>query len=140
MAVARQLASIAQVAPGRLAFGVGACGEDRDEISNAGVDPATRGRRLDESLTVLHRLATGEPVDHDGEFFRLSGARVLPQPQPPIPVVIPGVGNAAVRRAAQHGDGWLAISARRFAATHAQIVRASTEGGRKAPDWFGFTV
>jgi alkanesulfonate monooxygenase SsuD/methylene tetrahydromethanopterin reductase-like flavin-dependent oxidoreductase (luciferase family) len=43
MLVARQLATLAQTAPGRLILGVGAAGEDRSEVSNAGVDPATRG-------------------------------------------------------------------------------------------------
>jgi alkanesulfonate monooxygenase SsuD/methylene tetrahydromethanopterin reductase-like flavin-dependent oxidoreductase (luciferase family) len=66
LAVARQLSSIAQVAPGRLVLGVGAGGEDRQEIANAGIDPSTRGRRLDESLQVLRLLATGRPVDFDG--------------------------------------------------------------------------
>ena len=44
--VARQLADIARLAPGRLIFGVGIGGEDRHEVSSCGVDPATRGRRL----------------------------------------------------------------------------------------------
>jgi alkanesulfonate monooxygenase SsuD/methylene tetrahydromethanopterin reductase-like flavin-dependent oxidoreductase (luciferase family) len=53
LAVARQLSTLAQVAPGRLLLGVGAGGEDRREVANAGVDPTTRGRRLDESIRVL---------------------------------------------------------------------------------------
>jgi alkanesulfonate monooxygenase SsuD/methylene tetrahydromethanopterin reductase-like flavin-dependent oxidoreductase (luciferase family) len=53
LVVARQLASLAQIAPGRITLGVGVGGEDRTEVSNCGVDPATRGRRLDECLDVL---------------------------------------------------------------------------------------
>ena len=68
---ARQLASISQLAPGRLTLGVGVGGEDRSEISNSGVDPATRGRRLDECLAVLRALAGGETIDYRGEFFPL---------------------------------------------------------------------
>ncbi len=49
--VARQLATIAQLAPGRLTLGVGIGGEDRHEIEVCGVDPKTRGRRMDESLS-----------------------------------------------------------------------------------------
>jgi hypothetical protein len=41
--VARQLADIDRLSPGRLTFGVGVGGEDRREVSNCGVDPATRG-------------------------------------------------------------------------------------------------
>src|SRR5262249_26784928 len=51
--VARQVATIAQLAPGRFVFGVGLGGEDPHELEVCGVDPATRGRRLDESLRIL---------------------------------------------------------------------------------------
>ncbi len=117
MLTARRLASISQLAPGRLTLGAGVAGEDRSEVSNSGVDPATRGRRMDECLDVLRALAGGQAVDHAGEFFQLSSARIKPAPDPPVPIVIGGKGEAAVRRAARYGDGWLAIfcSARRFA-------------------------
>ncbi len=58
--VARQIASLCEAAPGRLSFGVGIGGEDRHEIEICGVDPATRGRRTDESLEVLLPLLAGE--------------------------------------------------------------------------------
>lgn len=140
--VARQLASLAQIGPGRLVFGVGAGGEDRSEVSNCGVDPATRGRRLDESLALLRKLATGETVDHEGEFFRVSGARVLPAPNPRIPIVVGGSSAAAVRRTAAYGDGWLGIfcSAQRFAATVSEIHEESKRIGRAVPDWYGLNV
>jgi alkanesulfonate monooxygenase SsuD/methylene tetrahydromethanopterin reductase-like flavin-dependent oxidoreductase (luciferase family) len=64
MTVARQLASLNEMAPGRLTFGVGVGGEDRSEVTNCGVDPATRGRRIDESLGLLRRLASGEVLPY----------------------------------------------------------------------------
>ncbi|HEY7175919.1 MAG TPA: LLM class flavin-dependent oxidoreductase, partial [Micromonosporaceae bacterium] len=48
--VARQLADVERMAPGRLVLGVGVGGEDRREVAMCGVDPATRGRRMDECL------------------------------------------------------------------------------------------
>ena len=51
--VARQLATIAQLAPGRLTLGVGIGGEDPHELEICGVDPRTRGRRMDESLQIV---------------------------------------------------------------------------------------
>ena len=142
MVTARQLATISQIAPARLILGVGVGGEDRSEISNAGVDPATRGRRLDETLEVLRQLATGEAVDHRGQFFSLSNARILPPPDPRVPLVIGGSGDAAVRRTASYGDGWLGIfcSARRFAETVERIHDATAELGRPAPSWFGLSM
>src|SRR5439155_16851802 len=96
--VARQLATLAQLAPGRLIFGVGVGGEDRHEVEICGVDPASRGRRIDESLQVLRALLSGRPVSFDGEFFQLDQALILPAPKPPIPIVVGGRSDAAVRR------------------------------------------
>jgi alkanesulfonate monooxygenase SsuD/methylene tetrahydromethanopterin reductase-like flavin-dependent oxidoreductase (luciferase family) len=142
MLAARQLATLAQAAPGRLTLGVGVGGEDRREVSNAGVDPATRGRRLDEALPLVRRLLAGEEVTFSGEFFRLEAARILPAPQPPVPVVIGGQGGVAVRRTAEYGDGWLGMfcSSRRFAQTREHILAAAADRGRPAPSWFGVTV
>lgn len=142
MLAARQLASVSQIAPGRLVLGVGVGGEDRAEISNSGVDPATRGRRLDESLALLRALAGGGPVDHQGEFFTLQSAQILPAPSPPVPIVIGGKGDAALRRTASYGDGWLGIfcSARRFARTRQDIAEAAASAGRDTPPWYGLNV
>ena len=62
--VARQVASIAELAPGRFVFGVGAGGDDAAEVRNCGVDPSTRGRRMGEALGLVRRLLDGEKVDH----------------------------------------------------------------------------
>jgi alkanesulfonate monooxygenase SsuD/methylene tetrahydromethanopterin reductase-like flavin-dependent oxidoreductase (luciferase family) len=142
LAVARQISTLCQLAPGRLTLGVGVGGEDRSEVSNAGVDPATRGRRLDEALTVLSALSEGDAVTHHGEFFDLDDARVLPPPQPRVPIMVGGRGEPAVRRTARYGDGWLGIfcSARRFAATRQQILATAAELGRPTPSRFGVNV
>lgn len=142
MTVARALSSLSELAPGRLTLGVGVGGEDRSEVSNCGVDPATRGRRIDECLTVLRRLATGDVVDHEGEFFRISGGTVLPPPSPSVPILIGGKSEATVRRTVEHGDGWLAmfVSARRFAEFVDLIRKRARELGRPEPDRHGFEV
>jgi alkanesulfonate monooxygenase SsuD/methylene tetrahydromethanopterin reductase-like flavin-dependent oxidoreductase (luciferase family) len=121
--VARQLASIAQMAPGRLTLGVGIGGEDRHELEICGVDPRTVGRRMDESLQILRGLADGKPVSFDGEFFSVRDALILPAPDPGIPLIVGGRSEAAVRRAGRLGDGWLGIwvSPRRFGSVVEQI-------------------
>lgn len=141
LVVARQLASLSEVAPARLTLGVGVGGEDRSEISNCGIDPASRGRRLDESLVVLRQLATGESVTHAGEFFRLQDAAVLPPPTPRVPLVIGGSGAPAIRRTAEVGDGWVGIfcTARRFAETRSRILDEAARLGRSL-DLFGISV
>jgi len=127
--VARQLADIARLAPGRLVFGTGVGGEDRSEVANCGVDPATRGRRMDECLTVVRQLLTGKAVTHHGTFFDLDEAVIAPAPAERVPIVVGGRSDAAIRRAGRLGDGWLGIwnSPRRFAAA---IEMAAEEAGR----------
>ena len=132
--VARQLADIQRLAPGRLTFGVGVGGEDRHEVSVCGVDPATRGRRMDECLTVLRQLLTGAPVTFHGQFFDLDDAVITP-PAAGIPITVGGRSDAAVRRAGRLGDGWLGIwnSPRRFAAAVEMAAAEATRAGRPSP-------
>jgi alkanesulfonate monooxygenase SsuD/methylene tetrahydromethanopterin reductase-like flavin-dependent oxidoreductase (luciferase family) len=131
--VARQLADLGQLAPGRLIFGVGIGGEDRHEVEICGVDPATRGRRMEECLAIVRQLLTGKPATFHGEFFDLDDALVLPAPASPIPIIVGGRSNAAVRRAGRLGDGWLGIwnSASRFAEA---LEIAATEAARIGRD------
>jgi alkanesulfonate monooxygenase SsuD/methylene tetrahydromethanopterin reductase-like flavin-dependent oxidoreductase (luciferase family) len=71
-------------------------------------------------------------VTFEGEFFSLHDALVAPAPSPRIPLIVGGRSDAAVRRAARLGDGWLGIwvSPRRFATVRDQIAREATETGR----------
>jgi alkanesulfonate monooxygenase SsuD/methylene tetrahydromethanopterin reductase-like flavin-dependent oxidoreductase (luciferase family) len=133
--VARQLSDLATLAPGRLVVGVGIGGEDRHEYEVCGVDPATRGARTDEALGLLRRLATGEPVTADGPCFPVRDAQILPAWD--VPILVGGRSEAAVRRAARYGDGWLGIwiSPRRFADVVAQVGALAAEAGRSPGSW-----
>ena len=108
--VARQVASLAALAPGRLVFGVGLGGEDPAELRACGVEPATRGRRMDEALAVLRPLLAGAEVTMrrrpSSAWTRCASQ---PAPEPPVPIVIGGRSDAALRRVARHGDGWLGL-------------------------------
>jgi alkanesulfonate monooxygenase SsuD/methylene tetrahydromethanopterin reductase-like flavin-dependent oxidoreductase (luciferase family) len=129
--VARQVSSISMLAPDRLTLGVGVGGEDRHEIEAAGVDPSTRGTRMNESLTVLRALLDGEEVTFAGQHFDLRSVRVRPVPTSRVPILIGGRSDAAIRRTARLGDGWLAFacSPERFAAATAAIqVEAELHG------------
>jgi alkanesulfonate monooxygenase SsuD/methylene tetrahydromethanopterin reductase-like flavin-dependent oxidoreductase (luciferase family) len=135
--VARQLSTIAERYPGQLVFGVGVGGEDPHELEICGVDPHTRGRRMDESLVVLRDLLSGEPVTRHGAFFELDEALILPAPNPPVPIIVGGRSDAALRRAGRFGDGWIGIwnSPRRFEeATHI-IDDAAAAAGRGSVAW-----
>jgi len=135
--VARQVATLATLAPGRLIFGVGVGGEDRHEVEICGVDPATRGRRMDECLEVLRGLLSGEPVTFHGRHVDLDSALIVPAPSVPIPFVVGGRSDAAIRRAGRFGEGWLGIwcSTRRFAAAVALAVEEAARYGRADVAW-----
>lgn len=135
--VARQLSTLAESAPGRLVLGVGVGGEDRHEVEVCGVDPRTRGRRMDECLTVLRALLAGGPVTHRGRFFDLDEALILPAPTRPVPLVVGGRSEAALVRAARLGDGWLGIwvSARRYAEVVTRVADLAAEAGRPDIAW-----
>jgi alkanesulfonate monooxygenase SsuD/methylene tetrahydromethanopterin reductase-like flavin-dependent oxidoreductase (luciferase family) len=133
--VARQLSDLSQFAPGRLVFGVGIGGEDRHEVEICGVDPATRGRRMEECLIILRQLLTGKPTTFHGEFFDLDDALIVPTPVKPMPIIVGGRSDAAVRRAGRLGDGWLGIwnSARRFAEVVDILADEAARVGRVDP-------
>lgn len=131
--VARSLASIHEIAPGRLTLGVGVGGEDRNEIAQCGVDPRTRGRRTDEALELLRRLAGGEPVEHHGDFYDVDAAHIAPAIEPRQPIIVGGRSDAALERAGRFGDGWLGIwvSPRRFAQA-VETIKATAEAATRS--------
>ena len=129
MVAARQIATLAEAAPGRVTIGIGVGGEDRHEFEVCGVDPSTRGRRTDVALDRVRRLLAGETVDGDGEFFVFEGGRIRPTPDPAIPFVVGGRSDAALERAGRLGDGWLAAwcSPRRFTKATALVEQAGSD-------------
>lgn len=135
--VARQVNSLSQIAPGRFLFGVGVGGEDPAEVRLCGVDPKTRGRRMDESLTIIRALLAGETVSFDGEFFQIDEGKVLPTPPIAIPIVVGGRSPAALRRAGRLGDGWLALwtTPERYVEGIANVEEHAAEAGRRNVSW-----
>jgi alkanesulfonate monooxygenase SsuD/methylene tetrahydromethanopterin reductase-like flavin-dependent oxidoreductase (luciferase family) len=92
---------------------------------------------MDEALTVLGALLDGAEVTMSGDFFRLDRVRVRPAPAPPVPIVVGGRSDAALRRVARHGDGWLGlwVSPRRYADATARISQYAAAAGRAAVRW-----
>lgn len=108
---ARAVQTLDVVSGGRAEVGVGA-GWLASEWAAAGLDFASRGRRLDEALAVCSRLWSEEVVEHHGDFFDFDPVMFEPKPvqQPRPPVHIGGESRAALRRAATLGDGWVGMA------------------------------
>jgi alkanesulfonate monooxygenase SsuD/methylene tetrahydromethanopterin reductase-like flavin-dependent oxidoreductase (luciferase family) len=141
--VARQVASIASVASGRFVFGVGLGGDDPHELEVCGIDPRRRGRRFDACLDVVLPLLAGETVTSDDPELLIPRATIRPTPDPPVPVIVGGRSDAALRRAGRIGDGWLALwhSPERVARGMELVETAAAEHGRShVTRRYGYTV
>jgi probable F420-dependent oxidoreductase len=105
--VAKQLASAAFFSDNRVNLGVGA-GWLEEEFSLVGADWRTRGRRMDEMLEIIALLLTGRDVEFHGKHYEVPPSRMRPVPSRPVPVMVGGHSDAALRRAAR-ADGWLGV-------------------------------
>jgi probable F420-dependent oxidoreductase len=103
---AKQATSTAVLTGGRLVLGAGTS-PWREDYEVLGVDWAGRGRRMDESIAILRGLAAGGFFEYHGKVFDLPPVKIAPVPPAPIPVLIGGHSDAALRRAARLGDGWM---------------------------------
>ena len=104
--VAKQATSVAVLTGGRLSLGVGTS-PWREDYEVLGVPWAGRGQRMDEEIAIIRGLAAGGYFEYHGEVFDVPPVKIAPVPAEPIPLLIGGHGDAALRRAAQAGDGWL---------------------------------
>ncbi|MBJ19143.1 MAG: LLM class F420-dependent oxidoreductase [bacterium] len=107
---ARAIQTLDLLSQGRAEIGVGA-GWLRNEWTVTGLDPRTRGKRLDEAIEVCKRLWTQETIEFRGEFFAFESVKFEPKPiqKPHPPIHVGGESDAALRRAARVGDGWLGL-------------------------------
>jgi probable F420-dependent oxidoreductase len=104
--VAKQMTSTAVLTGGRLVLGVGTS-PWREDYKVTGVPWARRGQRMDESLAILRGLSAGGFFEFHGEIYDVPSIKISPTPAQPVPILIGGHGDAALRRAARDGDGWL---------------------------------
>jgi probable F420-dependent oxidoreductase len=107
--VAKEVASLDIISNGRIILGVGVGGEYPREFVACGVPVKERGRRTDEAIEVMRRLWSESGVNHEGRFFRLEDANMLPRPvqKPGPPIWVAGRSEAAIKRAARLGDGYM---------------------------------
>jgi probable F420-dependent oxidoreductase len=108
LVVARALASVDALAPGRVELGVGV-GWMRAEFDTLGIDFSRRGALADESIQVLRKLWQGGLVRHDGPNYPVGPLYFEPHPSRAIPILVGGASRAALERAARLGDGYIAM-------------------------------
>ncbi|HEY1827922.1 MAG TPA: TIGR03619 family F420-dependent LLM class oxidoreductase [Acidimicrobiales bacterium] len=104
--IAKQVSSTAVLTDNRLLLGVGTSPWPED-YTICGVPWEGRGKRMDEMVEVMRGLMTGEYFEFHGEVFDLQAVKMSPAPSLPVPILIGGHHEAALKRAAISGDGWL---------------------------------
>lgn len=136
--VAKTAATIDALSGGRVKLGVGA-GWMREEFEALGWDFKTRGRRFDEAIEVMRRCWEGDVEPMEGRFFSLPEGMVCrPVPESPegIPILVGGMSERAIDRAARLGDGWLGViplESDDLGPVEAGIARFREGGGSERP-------
>ncbi|MGH7924173.1 MAG: LLM class flavin-dependent oxidoreductase [Candidatus Binatus sp.] len=134
--VAKMVATLDRLmGAGRFIFGVGVGGEFPPEYEACGVPLKQRGGRANESIEIIKRLWTGEPVEFRGKYFSFAKITMLPKPRTPggPPVWVGGRAEAALKRAARLGDGWMpyVVTPKRVGEGLEFIAREAEKAGRK---------
>jgi probable F420-dependent oxidoreductase len=133
--VAKQVATLDHLTEGRLIFGVGVGGEFPKEFEACGVPVLERGARLTESIALLRRFWSGEPVTHHGRYFGpFAEVPMRPPARQPggPPIWLGGRSDAALRRAGRLGDGYISyvVTPEMYCDALRKIAAAADAAGR----------
>ena len=141
--VAKQLASLAGLAPGRVLPVFGLLPAQPAERVLFPVPDGQRAAVFDESLQLLRLLLTAEKVSFDGEFFTVSDASVGSLAPKPLDIWLGGSAPAGLRRVGRLADGWLGslLTPAEAGAAVGVILQAAADARREVdPDHFGLSL
>ena len=141
--VAKQLASLAGLAPARVLPVFGLQPAQPAERALFPVPSGQRAAVFDESLVLLRLLLTTGTVSFHGEFFTVEGANVGPLPAKPLDIWLGGSAPGGLRRVGRLADGWLGslLTPAEAQAAVATINEAAAAAGRSVEDdHFGLSL
>jgi probable F420-dependent oxidoreductase len=104
--VAKSASSVAVLTNNRFGFGVG-LSPWPDDFQVCGTEWKTRGKRMDEMIEIIRGLTKGGFYQFHGKYYDVPSIKISPVPTAPIPILIGGHSEPALRRAARLGDGWM---------------------------------
>jgi len=128
--VAKSVTSVAVLSNGRFAFGIGTSPWPED-FQVTGTDWKTRGRRMDEMIEIIRGLAKGGFFEFHGKHYDVPSIKICPTPAKPVPILIGGHAEAALKRAARLGDGWMHAGSDDLVAMLKRLNELRREYGRE---------
>ena len=141
--VAKQLASLAGLAPRRVLPVFGLRPAQPAEIQLFGVPSGQRAAVFDEALILLRELLTTQSVTFHGDFFTVEDASVGPLPAQPLDIWLGGSAPGGLKRVGRLADGWLGslLTAAEAKTAVATINEAAQGAGRAVDqDHFGLSL
>jgi probable F420-dependent oxidoreductase len=108
---AKQLSSMAVLSRDRVSLGVGLSWIP-EEFAWTHTDMRTRGRRADEMIEILKLICAGggpQWVEYHGKYYDFDRLMMSPAPEQPVPILVGGLSEPGLRRAARIGDGWVSV-------------------------------
>ena len=128
--VAKSVSSVAVLSGDRFGFGVGTSPWPED-FEVCGQDWRTRGRRMDEMIETLRGLCAGGYFEFHGRHYEVPRVKICPVPTKPVPILIGGHAEPALRRAARIGDGWMHAGSGDLDALRKRLGELPREAGRE---------
>lgn len=127
--VAKSASSVAVLTNNRFGLGVG-LSPWPDDFRICGAEWKTRGKRMDEMIEIIRGLTQGGFYAYRGKHYDIPSIKISPVPTKPIPILIGGHSEAALRRAARLGDGWMHAGSDDLLQMLARLKELRTEYGR----------
>jgi len=130
LVVAKAVGTAAVISDNRVQLGIGT-GWCEEEFELLEQPFARRGKRTDEMIELLHAMWQPGWVEHHGEFYDIPRLEMTPVPTEPVPILVGGISDVALKRAARH-DGWLSdfLTVEGAVEVRAKLDRWRAEYGR----------
>jgi alkanesulfonate monooxygenase SsuD/methylene tetrahydromethanopterin reductase-like flavin-dependent oxidoreductase (luciferase family) len=104
--LAEEAATVSVLSRGRFDLGIG-MGYSQKEFDGLGVNIRHRPSLMEETIEILRLAWTGNPFSYQGKRHQLPEINITPVPDPPPRILIGGLAEVAIKRAARLGDGFL---------------------------------
>ena len=108
--IAQAAATASLLTGGKFTLGVGTGEALNEHITGAPWPPAAqRQEMLEEAVTIIAELFTGEQLTHRGKYYEVDTARLYSVPAVPPPIYVSGFGESSAQLAARIGDGFMCV-------------------------------